>query len=884
MLSTLLSRIWSTFRRRRLEEEFNEEVQAHLEMLAERFMARGMEPVEAFYAARRQFGGVTQVKEELRERRALPPIDVLFQDMRHAFRQLRSAKKFTASAAITLALGIGASTAMFSVLDTVVLRPLPFADPDRLMAVASIDRRGTPHPTSLSYPTFFDFRQRNRVFDHLVSYRDDRFTLNDSLPAIQVVGEIVSWDLFPLLGVQPELGRGFRREEEATGTHVAVLSDSLWRSRFGGDPGILERRIKINGKPFRVGGVTPDGFRFPVDNPEVELWTTLSEDTTVTEFTPLSNQRGARVLEAIGRLKPGVTVKQAQAQMNQIAASLAREYPKENKNVATTAVMPELQRLTGRSRKPLLILLGAVGLLLLIACANVANLLLARSTERMRELTLRTAVGASRLALARQVLIESLSLGLVGSATGVLLAMGILKTLLQLAGDSIPRIAQVSIDARVLGFSAIVTILTSLVFGAAPIFQAVRANPANALKEGAANIARGQHRFRSALIIGQIALGLVLIVGAELLISSFVSLVQRDPGFRADHLLTFEIGLPDTRSVATQITFCDRLLERLRAIPGVKAVATGNPLPLQGDQMSVSFDIEERRASAPDRPHSDMAIVTPGYFAVMGIPLKRGRDFSGRDDANAPRVLVVNEAFARKYFPGEDVIGKRIEPGATNGKEGTRLREIIGVVGNAKQVALSADPDPIYYFPYKQLSWGMGTIVLRTSVPPLTVERAARDVVTSLDREAPMYRVRTGTEISAKAIAPSRFPMVLMSSFAGAALLLTVTGLYGVLSYAVARRRREIGVRIAVGAERSQIVGLVLRQAALLVTAGMLLGMAGAIGVGRLLESMVYGFRPGVLFLVAGACCVMAVTSLVAAYLPAARAASVDPMQALRSE
>jgi predicted permease len=884
MLSPLFSRIWSTFRRHRLEEEFNEEVQAHLEMLTERFTAQGMEPEEAFYAARRQFGGVTQMKEELRRRRAFPPVDVLLQDLRHAFRQLRNAKRFTASAAVTLALGIGASTAVFSVLNTVVLRPLPFAGPDRLMAFASIDRRGTPHPTSLSYPTFFDFRQQNRVFEHLVSYRDDRFTLSGSLPAIQVVGEIVSWDLFPLLGVQPELGPGFRREEEKAGTHVAVLSDGLWRSRFGGDPGILSRQIRINGKSFRVAGVAPAGFRFPVDKPEVQLWTTLSEDATVTEFTPLSRQRGARVLDVIGRLRPGVTVKQAQEQMDQIAASLANEYPNDNKNIATTLVMPELERLTGRSRKPLIILLGAVTLLLLIACANVASLLLARSTERRREFTLRTAIGASRLALARQVLIESLALGMVGSASGVLLAVGILEMLLPLAGDSIPRIAQVSIDARVVGFSVIVTILTSLVFGAAPIIQAVRTTPANALKQDTANIARGQHRFRSALIIGQVALGLVLIVGAELLISSFVSLVQRDPGFRADHLLTFDIGLPDTRSVSTQISFCDRLLERLRAIPGVQAAATGSPLPLQGDQMSVSFDIEERRASAPDRPHSDMAIVTPGYFAAMGIPLRKGRDFSERDDSNAPRVLVVNEAFARKYFPGEDVIGKRIEPGATNGKEGTKSREIIGVVGNAKQVALNADPDPIYYFPYKQLSWGMGSVVLRTSVPPLKVERAARDVVTSLDREAPMYRVRTGTEISEKAIAPARFPMVLMSSFAAAALLLTVSGLYGVLSYAVARRRREIGVRIAVGAERSQIVGLVLRQAGLLVTAGMTLGLAGAIGVGRLLESMVYGVRPGVLLLVAGGCCVMAVTGVVAAYLPAARAASVDPMQALRSD
>jgi predicted permease len=394
---------------------------------------------------------------------------------------------------------------------------------------------------------------------------------------------------------------------------------------------------------------------------------------------------------------------------------------------------------------------------------------------------------------------------------------------------------------------------------------------ASALKEGATNIARGQDWFRSALVVSQIAVGLVLIVGAEFLLGSFMHLVRRDPGFRADHILTFGIGLPDTRTVAAQIAFSDRLLDRLRAIPGVEAAAAGMPLPLQGEQMSVSFDIEERRTAAPDRPHSDMAIVTPGYFHAMGIPLLKGRHFSDRDDSHTIPVLVVNEAFARKYFPGENVIGKRIEPGATNGNEGTRLHEIVGVVGNAKQIALSPDPDPIYYFPYKQLSWGVGSIVLRTSVPPLSVSKAAREMLTSLDREVPMYKVRTGTEISTMAVALPRFQMVLMGSFAAAALLLTVTGLYGVLSYAVARRRREIGVRIAVGAQPRQVLTFVLRQAGLLVMAGLVLGLAGATATRRLLESMVYGVRPGTLFVLSGACCLIVITCLLAAYVPAAR-------------
>ncbi len=875
MLLKVLSRILGTFRRRRLDEEFDDEVRGHLKMLEARFIGRGMDPVEAFYAARRQFGGVTQVKQDLRERRALPAIDVLMRDVLHAFRQLGKAKGFTVSAALTLALGIGSSTAVFAVLDAVVLRPLPFAEPDRLMAFRSVDRHGTPQPTQLSYPDFFDFRKQNRVFEHLLCYRDTGFTLTDSLPAIQVAGEIVAWDLFSMLGVPLELGRGFLSEEEKPGTHVVVLSHALWKSRFAGDKGILGRAIRINGMLFTVVGVAPSGFQFPMDAAAVELWVTLSEDAAA------SDQRGARMLDAIGRLKPGVSAEQAQTQMDLVAGGLAQQYPG-NKNVAKTLVLPELERLAGSSLKPLLILLGAVAMLLLIACANVANLLLARNAERAREFALRTALGASRPAIVRQMLIESLALGILGAAGGVLLALGALNAVLPLAGESIPRLSQASIDGRVLAFSIVVAVLTSVLFSLAPAFQAAGADPAGALKEGAHSIARGHDRFRSALVIVQITLGLVLLVGAELLMASFLHLVQRDPGFRADHLLTFDIGLPETQyNVARQIAFCDQLLEHLRASPGVRAAATGRPLPLQGHEMRAAFDIEERPAAVPDRPRSDMAIVTPDYFGAMGIPLLKGRDFSEQDNSEAPPVLVVNQAFARKYFPGEDVIGKRIQPGA--GRSPT-MREIVGVVGDTKQAALGADPDPIYYFPYKQLPWSIGTIILRTAVPPLELESAARSALASLDRQVPIHRVRSGEELSAREIARMQFLIMLMGSFAAVSLLLTGTGLYGVLSYAVARRRREIGVRIALGAGRVQVLGLVFRQAVRLVAAGLILGLAGAAACGRLLGTMMYGIRSGDPIILVGACSVLVVTAMAAAYIPAARAASVDPMQALRSD
>jgi len=864
----------------------DDEIRAHLDMLAERFVAGGMSPREAFYAARKQFGGLTQMKEDLRDRRALPPADVLARDVRHALRGFRKAKGVAVSAILMLALGIGASTAVFAVLDAVVLRPLPFVQPDRLMSFRSLDRRGG-HPTNLSYPNFFDFRSKNRVFDRLVCYRDNRFTLTDTLPAIQVPGEIVSWDLFPLLGVQPALGRGFHPEEEKPGMHVAVLSHTLWQSRFNGDPGILNRRVHINGQLFTIAGVAPEGFQFPQDGPAVQVWTTIAEDNSPTDATPLAVQRGARVTDAIGRLKPGFTPAAAQGQMDQIANSLAKAYPDDDRNVDKTLVIPELERLAGNSRTPLWILLGAVGLVLLIACANVANLLLARGIERGREFALRSALGASRLALTRELLSESLVLGVLGSAGGILLAALILRFALPLAGDDIPipRLLQAGVDLRVLGFSIALVFATVALFSLAPTAQIARLDLATSLKAGAANIARGHHRVRSLLVVAQVALGLVLLVGAELFIASFAYLVRRDPGFRPERLLTFGVGLSETRyNTAGEIAFSDRLIERLRVLPGVRAAAAGFPLPLEGHQMSVGFDIEERPAAVPDRPASDIAVVTPGFFGAMGIPLLQGRNFTEHDDTGAPKVLIVNEAFAHAFFPGENPIGKRILPGASSGSEEPSLREIVGVVANAKQAPLTATSDPIYYFPFKQLPWDIGTIVLRTAVPPRELESAARAVLTDLDREVPMFRVRTGEERSSASIAAPRFLTVLLGGFAGIGLLLTAVGLYGVLSYTVLRQRREIGVRIALGAARGDVLGVVLRNAMRLIAAGLLLGLGGAIAATRLARGIVLGIRPGNPIFVIVGCAALAVAGLAAAYVPARRALSVDPMQTLRSE
>ncbi len=875
MLRAFVSRVRALFERRRLDEEFDDEARLHIELLQERFIRQGMDPAEASAAARRQFGGVTRVKQDVREQRGFALLDVLRQDVRHACRRLRKSPRFAVSAIFPLALGIGAVTAVFAVLDSVVLQPLPYAEPDRLMAFRSLSRRGAPG--LLSYPDFFDFRERTRVFDRLVSYRDATFVFTDGQPAIQLTGEIVSWDLFSLLGVQPALGRGFLAAEERPGTRVAVLSYGLWTTRFGANPAVLGRTLPINGEPFSIVGIAPRGFQFPLDLPDVQLWVPLSVDAASWD------QRGGRMLDALGRLKSGMSLEQAQSQMNLVAADLARQYPSHNSNTPATWIEPELQRMTTPGRGPLWIVLAAVMLVLLIACANVAGLLLARCAERAREFALQMALGASRATCARSLFIESLTLALAGAAAGLMLAFAILQILLPLAGDRVPRLANTTIDWRVVGFAAALAAVTSVLFGVAPAIQASHADPVHGLKEGAPTIAAGRDRFRSVLVVGQIAIGLVLLVGAELMTAEFVHLLRKDSGFTADHLVTFDVGVSAAEySVERQIAFSDRLLERLSAVPGVQAAAAGRPLPLQGHEMRAAFDIDLHPTAPADRPRADFAIVTPGYFETMGIPLIKGRDFTQHDREGSAPVVIVNQAFWRKFFSGQDAMGQRIRAGV--GKPSAPFREIIGIVGDAQQAVIGTEPDPIYYFPYKQLPWSIGTIVLRTTIPPMQIESPARAAVASLDPNVPVHHVQTGEELSNLVTQPARFLTVLMTGFAGIAVLLTAAGLYGVLSYMVARRRREIGVRIALGARRTEIVQIVTRRAAALVAVGLTVGSAISVVAVRLVAATMFGIPVGAPVLVASACGVLVLTSVIATLAPAVQAASGDPLQALRSE
>ncbi|HEV2425072.1 MAG TPA: ABC transporter permease [Terriglobia bacterium] len=813
-------------------------------------------------------------------------MSVLFQDLRYALRQLWNAPGFAIAAVLTLALGIGANTAVFSVVNAVMLKPLPYAQPDRLMTVMSMYTRGAPIPNQLSYPDFFDFRAQSHSFEHLITSRDTNLVLTGAGQPIQLDGEMVTWDLFPALGVRPELGRGFLQSEEAAGTHVVILSHKLWQQQFGGDRGLVGRSITLDRKPYTVVGVASPGFVFPVNEPKIELWTTIADDRVAPPGgQPITEQRGAHLLEALGRLKPGVAIEQARADLNVIAAALAKKYPDSNTHSGAAFVGPALDNLVGDSRQPLLILLGAVALVLLIACANIANLLLARTANREHEMAIRAAIGASRGRVIRQLLTESLLLALLGGAAGTVLAEYSLRVVLPLGGQSIPRLAQASIDDHVLGFSLLLAIATSILFGLAPALQASRIDLAGSLKEQMRGSTSRHDRVRGALVIAQVTLGLVLVTSAGLLMASFLHLENGDLGFKPDHLLTYWFSLPESQYKAPQqVAFFDQLLDRMRALPGVQSAAGVWPLPLGGDNVTVSFNIEERPSGPSDHPSARMAVATPAYFRTAGIPLLRGRYFTNRDDKSAARVLIVNKAFADKYFPGEDVIGKRITPGATDTGEKESPHEIVGMVGSAKLFALDEQPKPIYYFPYKQLEWQPPVMMLRTAVPPRTLESAVRDQMAQLDPLVPIFQVRTMEELLSTQVAEPRFHSLLLGCFAGIALLLTMVGLYGVMTYSVTRRTREIGVRVALGASRSSVLGMVLKQALLLVAIGLALGLVGSAISDRLLRSELYGASPTnpAVFALAGL--LVAVTGLVAAYLPARRAASVDPMAALRHE
>ena len=818
----------------------------------------------------------------------------LLQDLRYGLRTLRKSPGFTVIALFTLALGIGANTAIFSIVNAVLLKPLPFPESEKLMFMTSaFEKQGVTRNFATSYADFLDWRSTAKSFTAMASYHQDSFTLAGMDQPLHVSGETVSGDFFSILGTQPLLGRGFTRDEEKPGTRVVVLSHDLWQSAFHGDRGIIGRAITLYKDSYTVVGVMPSGFAFPLDAEPPKLWRTLAVDSETKDpkNSPAATspeQRGAHFLQVVARLKPDVPMDRAREEMNVIARGLAKQYPDTNSKFTAVGLTSELDHLVGKTRPRMVILLISVGVVLLIACMNVANLLLVRASRRNREIALRAALGAKRIRVVRQMLTESFVLALGGAIIGIPIAMWALKLFIALNAQNLPRIQNAGLDGNVLLFTAVIALLTSVVFGLVPALRASSPNLTEFMKEGRGTTASGSHqRLRGALVVMETAGGLVLLVVAGLLLRSFHRLLSVDPGLNPKNVLTLTFDLPDAKyNDQQQMDFYTQLVSRAANLPGVVSAGAVTPLPLSGNNAMITFQIEGRPVPKSEEPSADIEIASPGFFKTLNIPMLRGRDFSERDDTKAPGVVVVNEAFAHKYFPNEDAVGKHITPGAANSGK-PPVREIIAVVGNVKNRSLESEEAPIYYVPSTQLNFGSMAVCLRTSNDPHSVVSAVRSVVSSMDPDLPVYDIKTMEEYLASSVATQRFNAMLLEAFAGLALLLTGIGLYGVIAYAVAQRTHEIGVRMTLGASRSQVVQMVLKSGLQLTGIGVATGLVLSLVAAKFatsFSSLLFGIKSTDVVTFSAVVGMVTAVSLLACYIPAYRASKVDPMIALRYE
>ena len=879
-------RLRSLFRRRQLDRELDEELRDHISRKTEEYFAKGMLPHEARRAALVEIGGVERCKEECRDTRRVNWIQDLIQDLRYGLRMLAKSPGFSAIAIAILAIGIGANTAIFSIVYAVLLKPLPFPHPDQLVFLSEAKPQNGISSAGASYDNFIEIGAQNHVFSELAGITTHELTFTGHGEPAPVDTAGITPELFSLLGTRPLLGRLFIADDGKQGAApVVILSETVWRDRFNADVNVIGSSVTLDYRSYIVAGVIPAAPGVLFLPRQIQFWIPVAQDPL---FGPLIQQRpDLRGLGVIARLNPGVSIAQAQAEMDTVATRLARKSPAENDGWIIR--LKPLQRvIVGEVRTALLVLLGAVGFMLLIACANISNLLLARASSRGKEIALRIALGAGRARVVRQLLTESAVLGSVGGIAGVLLAYWGVHVLTSFLPEDLPQVHAIRVDASVLLFALALSLLASFLFGLAPAMFAVRSNVQAALKEGAAHSSEpGARRFaRRFLAAAEVALSMVLLVAAGIFLRSFAALTSVNPGFSVTHVVKADIQLPQFQYSKPEqwAAFSDELLRRLESQPGMGDCAIAVPLPLNKQGASnLPFDIMGHPPLPKGTPESaDYVSVSPAYFHVMRIPLLRGRTFNDRDVSSAPRVTIISEAFAQRFFPNQDPIGKQLVFSFPPNPDVPR--QIVGVVGDVRDVSIGQDPGPMMYVPFNQSPFWGGEVVVRSELNVGSVAATVRQEVHEVDRDLPVSDVVSMSDLIDTSVAQPRFRTWLLGLFAVVALALAAAGIFGVISYSVSRRTHEIGIRITLGASPGNIVRLILTESARLVLIGLAVGIAVALGLGRFLSNLLFHIHAADPTTFTAVAFLLFTVATLAAYVPARRATRVDPMIALRHE